>query len=120
MFLVSELHPFDDGNGRTARVMMNAELVAGGQARVIIPTVFRVDYLGALGPLSRSDDASVLIKALRYAHNYTSQIPWFTTDTAERLLAATNAFNESDSDDRLIQPGILRRYDDAASPDIGI
>jgi hypothetical protein len=29
MFLISEVHPFDDGNGRLARVMMNAELVAG-------------------------------------------------------------------------------------------
>jgi hypothetical protein len=26
MFLVSEVHPSDDGNGRVARVMMNAEL----------------------------------------------------------------------------------------------
>ena len=25
MFLVSEVHPFDDGNGRMARIMMNAE-----------------------------------------------------------------------------------------------
>jgi Fic family protein len=29
MFLVCEVHPFDDANGRLARVMMNAELVAG-------------------------------------------------------------------------------------------
>jgi hypothetical protein len=30
MFLISEVHPFLDGNGRTARVMMNAELVRQG------------------------------------------------------------------------------------------
>src|SRR3546814_6011801 len=45
MFLVSEVHPFLDGNGRLARVMMNAELVSAGQTKVIIPTVFREDYL---------------------------------------------------------------------------
>ena len=28
MFLISEVHPFADGNGRVARIMMNAELVA--------------------------------------------------------------------------------------------
>ncbi len=28
MFLVSEVHPFADGNGRVARIMMNAELLA--------------------------------------------------------------------------------------------
>lgn len=38
MFLVSEVHPFDDGNGRIARVMMNAELTAARQARIVIPT----------------------------------------------------------------------------------
>ncbi|GAI76162.1 unnamed protein product, partial [marine sediment metagenome] len=27
MFVISEIHPFLDGNGRIARVMMNAELV---------------------------------------------------------------------------------------------
>ena len=26
MFLVAEVHPFSDGNGRIARIMMNAEL----------------------------------------------------------------------------------------------
>ena len=26
-FLISEVHPFDDGNGRLSRIMMNAELV---------------------------------------------------------------------------------------------
>jgi len=28
MFLISEVHPFADGNGRAARIMMNAELIA--------------------------------------------------------------------------------------------
>ena len=36
-FLISEVHPFADGNGRMARVMMNAELVAGDQERIVIP-----------------------------------------------------------------------------------
>ena len=33
MFLISEVHPFDDGNGRIARVMMNAELVSAADVR---------------------------------------------------------------------------------------
>jgi hypothetical protein len=33
VFLVSEVHPFDDGNGRVARVMTNAGSASGGQAR---------------------------------------------------------------------------------------
>lgn len=109
MFLVSEVHPFDDGNGRIARVMMNAELVAGAQARVIVPTVFRDDYLDGLRMLSRLDQPGVLIKALRYAHDYTSQIPWDSTETARGALDATHAFNEPNSADRLVLPSALRR-----------
>jgi Fic family protein len=103
------VHPFDDGNGRVARVMMNSELAAGGQSRIIIPTVFREDYLGALRRLSRQDDPSVLIKTLRYANDYTSQIPWYTTEMAQQTLTVTNAFKEPESDDRLILPSALQR-----------
>jgi len=53
MFIVSEVHPFLDGNGRVARVMMNAELVKANQTRIIIPTVYREDYVGALRRLTR-------------------------------------------------------------------
>lgn len=38
-FLISEIHPFNDGNGRLARIMMNAELVAENEEKIIIPTV---------------------------------------------------------------------------------
>lgn len=71
---------------------MNAELVSAGQSRIIVPTVCRDDYLGALRRLSRQDDGSVLIKALRYGQDYTSQIDY------------TNAFNEPNSEDRLALP----------------
>ncbi len=104
-FLVSEVHPFDDGNGRLARVMMSAELVHGDQSRIIIPTVYREDYLGALRRLTRQDDPSVLIKALRYAQDYTAQVGFGSLDDATAQLRSTNAFNEPNSDDRLILPG---------------
>lgn len=102
MFLVSEVHPFDDGNGRAARVMMNAELVAGNQTRIIIPIVFRDDYLGGLRQLTRYDDPSVLIKALRFAHDYTASIDFTDLTTATMQLERTNAFNAPDSMKRLV------------------
>lgn len=52
MFVISEVHPYSDGNGRVARALMNAALVAAGQTRVIMPTGYRDDYLGALKALS--------------------------------------------------------------------
>lgn len=100
-FLVAEVHPFIDGNGRIARVMMNAMLVRGNQSKIIVPTGFRGDYLASLRRLSRQDDPSVFVKAMRYLHDYTSQIDWHTQETAENDLRATNAFEEEEDSPRL-------------------
>ena len=107
MFLISEVHPFDDGNGRLARVAMNTELVAGMQSRIIVPTVFRDDYLGGLRRMTRQRDPSVLIKAMRYGHDYTSQIDFASLSRATDALRATNAFHEPDSYERLMLPASL-------------
>ncbi len=74
MFLVSEVHPFLDGNGRIARVMMNAELVKQGQTRIIIPTVYRDDYMGALRRLTRQQDPTVYVKMLLRAQLFSAAI----------------------------------------------
>ncbi len=54
MVIVSEVHPFSDGNGRVARVMMNEELIAHDEERIIIPTAYRTDYLVLLDALPLS------------------------------------------------------------------
>ena len=61
MFIVIEVHPFDDGNGRLARIMTNAELVRGGLSRLIITTSYRQDYLRALRRLSRQRDPGLYL-----------------------------------------------------------
>ncbi|HRE02736.1 MAG TPA: Fic family protein [Ilumatobacteraceae bacterium] len=104
MFLVSEVHPFPDGNGRVARVMMNAELVAGNQSKIIVPTGYRSEYLGALRRISRDDDPTIYIKALRYLHDYTSQVDWSSDGNANADLMRTNAFAEEDDAPRLTLP----------------
>ena len=103
-FLVAAVHPFDDGNGRLSRIMMNAELDAGGQSRTIIPTVFRDDYIGALRRLDRANDPSVLIDALRFANDWTARIDFTTTSTVRAQLEATNAFAEEGGTERLRLP----------------
>jgi hypothetical protein len=81
--------------------MMSAELVAGRHSKIIVPTGFRGDDLAALRRLSREDDPSVYIKALRFLHDYTAQIDWTSHDAAEVDLRATNAFEETDDAPRL-------------------
>jgi hypothetical protein len=104
MFLVSEVHPFVDGNGRAARIMMNAELVATDEQRIIIPTVFRNNYISALKALSQSGKSSPLIQVLDFAQRYTASIRWHAFDTARAELQATHAFMDAnEAEDRSIR-----------------
>ena len=52
MFVVAEVHPFTDGNGRTARRAMNLFLTEARLTRITIPTVYRDDYISALKAMS--------------------------------------------------------------------
>lgn len=97
MFLVAEVHPFADGNGRCARIMMNAELVAADQARIIIPTIFRNNYLSALKALTHQTRPDALIRSLDFAQKYTSLIDWSDFKKAHEMLLATNAFEDSNT-----------------------
>ena len=92
MFLVAEVHPFADGNGRTARIMMNTELVAAGEERIVVPTVYRSHYLSALKALSQNGRAEPLIRMLDFAQKWTSAIDWRTVEDTRRELDACNAF----------------------------
>jgi dsDNA-binding SOS-regulon protein len=96
MFLISEVHPFNDGNGRIARVMMNAELVKGGQSKVIIPNVFRIDYLGALRKLTRKGEPDVYIKMLDRARQFSATLKGDDIDVIQQVLTESNAFTESE------------------------
>jgi fido (protein-threonine AMPylation protein) len=91
-FLISEVHPFADSNGRIARVLMNAELSARAQQQIIIPLVYRDNYLQSLRALSRNGDPAPLIRVLDVAHRYATAIPWQDLANAERVLDETNAF----------------------------
>ena len=104
MFVLSEVHPFDDGNGRVARAFMNAELVTADQARILIPIVYRDDYLRALRNLSRQRDASALIAVLDFAQRYVAAIDWRDFATAERQLRASNAFLRPSANTKLVFP----------------
>ncbi len=96
MFLVSEVHPFDDGNGRLARIMMNVELVYGKQTKLIIPTVYREDYVLNLRKFTRQRESSGYIKMMRRAYDFSH---WLEPNSYEYLLGQlyqSNAFRESD------------------------
>ena len=98
LFMTSEVHPFEDGNGRISRLVMNAELVSAGQAKVIVPTVFRQDYIGALRRLSRNGDPDVLIAAMNRLRDFSRRLSCDSFDTARLQLEASSAFSDDDGD----------------------
>ena len=96
MFICSEVHPFNDGNGRVARIMMNAELVNANRTRIIVPTVFREDYLLSLRRLSRNNDPSVYIRVMEKLHLFSNHIIGNNFDDIYRFLKESDAFEEPD------------------------
>lgn len=97
MFLCSEVHPFVDGNGRISRMMMNAELSAAYTARIIVPTVFREDYLLALRKLSRNNRPNTYVNVMERLQQFSASIPCTDFDAAKSFLQDTNAFSDAES-----------------------
>ncbi|MCX6181863.1 MAG: Fic family protein [Bacteroidetes bacterium] len=98
MFLVSEVHPFNDGNGRVGRIMMNSELVNSGEQRILIPTVYREDYVGALRKLTRQREPESFIRMLDRIHKYSK---WLQPNNYESMLSQlqkSNAFEEPENE----------------------
>ena len=107
MFVVAEVHPFTDGNGRTARLAMNQFLTQADLTRIIIPTVYRDDYISALKAMSGNSYPQPLVRMLARAGRFSR---WLNTRTKERAFEAlrqSNALGRPETD--------KLKFDDAAS-----
>lgn len=106
MYLISEVHPFDDGNGRTARAMMNAELVAAGVCRIMIPSVYRNEYISSLKLLSNHKDPSSFLRVMSVAQDFVSRIDFSELVAARRVLEVCNAFERPADNVKLMMPSL--------------
>ncbi len=112
MFLISEVHPFDDGNGRLARLAMNSELTAAGEHRVLVPLICRNDYLNGLRRLSRDGDPELLVRVLARCWQWSAQGDFSNLTAARLMLDQTNALVDAADAERegkhLVLPADLR------------
>jgi Fic family protein len=104
MFLVAEVHPFADGNGRVARVMMNAELIAAGETRIFIPSIYRNEYVGGLKRLSNYEDPAAYLRVMGHAQIFVSRIDFTDLEATRRTLAVLHAFADPADDVKLRMP----------------
>lgn len=104
MFLVSEVHPFTDGNGRLARLVMNTELSVTSSCRIIVPTLFRDEYLDCLRVLTREGDSEPFIKAMVHIQRWTAAFDYEDLDAVIASMQACNAFEKSRMQHRLLFP----------------
>lgn len=105
MYVISEVHPFADGNGRTARIAMNACLSNANASRIIIPTIYREDYLLPLKSLTNHGDPTAYIQSMVRAANWSAAFDWgLQRSEVIEMLANCNAFEEDLSQFKLIFP----------------
>ena len=94
--LISEVHPFDDGNGRLSRIMMNAELVKAGLYKIIIHSVHRDNYLNGLRLASRDNNFRSYCKAMDQAQAYTASVNWLDYGEARTKIETDHANQKAD------------------------
>ena len=91
---VSEVHPFNDGNGRVSRVMMNAELTRANECRIIIPTVYRDDYLTALKTYSQNRETGPVIRMFERAQAFAASMDYSNYEAAKTSFTQADAFKD--------------------------
>ncbi|MEQ1807458.1 MAG: Fic family protein, partial [Burkholderiaceae bacterium] len=105
MFVVTEVHPFIDGNGRTARLAMNCVLSAAGLSRIVVPTVYREDYLLPLKALSNNVDARPYVAAMARIQSWSAAFDYSVPrEQVTAAMAACHAFEEDLKSFRLVFP----------------
>lgn len=96
-FVITQVHPFDDGNGRLARQFLSAELVSAEESKIVIPNVKRDDYINGLRMANRDEDFRVMLKVMTQLYRYTAALPWRDYDEIVTTLQAHHAFDSPDA-----------------------
>ena len=84
--------------------MMNAELVAAGVCRIIIPSVYRNKYIASLKLLSNHKDPAVFPRVMEVAQDFVSRIDFSDPVSVRHILERCNAFERYADTVKLMMP----------------
>ena len=73
-YVVADVHPFADGNGRLGRFLMNRELEAAGLSPVVTPASFKPPFGRALNAIRHDCDLGPFVAWLASCDEYTRGI----------------------------------------------
>ena len=65
------IHPFDDGNGRMARLLMNMILIKHGYTVAVVPSDERDQYIGMLEQADKTEDLAEFIAYIAHCCEHT-------------------------------------------------
>ena len=103
-FLISEVHPFSDGNGRISRLVMNAELSRTGECRIIIPTLYHEEYVDCQRQLSNQNEPAGHIRVLTLMQAWTGAFDYSDRNALLAAIKKTNAEEHSRAQFNLTMP----------------
>jgi hypothetical protein len=88
------IHPFVDGNGRTARLLLNLELIKAGYPAIVLPVQRRLAYYEALDAAHIDGDLTPFVDLVADCMREAFALYWFVLGVARLLLLwpDTNAF----------------------------
>jgi Fic/DOC family len=96
MLLITKCHPFDDANGRLARLIANGALSHAGQVRIVIPTVYRNNYLaGLVGVSNAAGRGETPVSVLDFAQRWTAAVDWSDFARADEVLRSVDAYTDA-------------------------
>lgn len=94
-FLVSEVRPLDDGNGRLSRLARNSEFTRTGLGRIIVPTLYHPQYGDCARALTRENNPASFVKSLAKMARWANQFDYANLDALITAIRATHALEES-------------------------
>lgn len=95
--MYERIHPFQDGNGRTGRLLLYRECLRNGIVPFVVEDAVRPTYVRALSIAQSTGDLNSLITLFEIAQqNYYKQLQYFLREynTNEVLLKQVNKFDE--------------------------